>query len=279
MKTFRLFGMTLLMVMLTVNFTACSKDDELISDSNTEWSVGKKIAQVNLEYDDNICTIMFNYNNSKLSEFVWTYDNDDPIRYEFNQKITSSDGKVIMKGEVDGNECEQIYTLDNNGYAISCLTNDKSSKHEIFFEYTPDGYLSKIIDIDYPLDNSHNKKATYIYTFAYENGILKKATEELDYSTTYHYTYTFNYTTDTPNKSKLVNPIVEELIFDFLSAYYSGMLGRPCKQLPNSYERVDKYGYSEQGDFLYTLNDEQYVTDLIYREPDRIYKYKYQYME
>jgi len=28
MRTFRLIGMTLLMIMLTVNFTACSDDDD-----------------------------------------------------------------------------------------------------------------------------------------------------------------------------------------------------------------------------------------------------------
>ena len=31
MRTFRLIGMTLLMIMLTVNFTACSDDEEDLS--------------------------------------------------------------------------------------------------------------------------------------------------------------------------------------------------------------------------------------------------------
>lgn len=35
MRTFRLIGMTLLMVMLTVNFTACSDDDEEQQDDKT----------------------------------------------------------------------------------------------------------------------------------------------------------------------------------------------------------------------------------------------------
>lgn len=43
MRTFRLIGMTLLMIMLTVNFTACSDDEEDTSSYSTDivgvWTI------------------------------------------------------------------------------------------------------------------------------------------------------------------------------------------------------------------------------------------------
>ena len=55
MRTFRLIGMTLLMVMLTVNFTACSDDEEeqtiidqanLIGKWQTTWEKIHKVRMV-----------------------------------------------------------------------------------------------------------------------------------------------------------------------------------------------------------------------------------------
>ena len=56
MRTFRLIGMTLLMVMLTVNFTACSDDDDDNEDSfyEDEDLEENDLANDNLENDFDI---------------------------------------------------------------------------------------------------------------------------------------------------------------------------------------------------------------------------------
>ena len=54
MRTFRLIGMTLLMIMLTVNFTACSDDEEDTSSYSTDivgvWTI---VCDEGWEIDDN----------------------------------------------------------------------------------------------------------------------------------------------------------------------------------------------------------------------------------
>lgn len=69
MKTLRFLGITLLMVMLAVNFTACS-DNEDEPSGNDEPTIGlseKKITQIVALND---YTISLNYNNNRLSKFT-----------------------------------------------------------------------------------------------------------------------------------------------------------------------------------------------------------------
>ena len=59
MKTFRMIGMALMAVLMSVNFTSCSNEDE---DSETQPSNEKKLARVmRYEQDGGTMTIDFKY--------------------------------------------------------------------------------------------------------------------------------------------------------------------------------------------------------------------------
>ncbi|EOA55174.1 hypothetical protein HMPREF1214_03958 [Bacteroides sp. HPS0048] len=240
--------MTILMVVLAVNFTACGNDDD-----DTSSGASKRITQIKSTYDSGSYTITMNYKDNKLSKYVWIYD-DSHNDYEVNQSITYANDKVIIVGIVDGHECEQTYTLNSKGYAASCSIPDiEGRKVEITFEYTETGYLSKAIEIT----QWGTETSTNTYTFKYQNNNMIEARES-DIS---GYIYTITYGNQT-NKAGIANYAIEDILFDYQTAYYAGLLGKPCASLPESYKQMESYNSHliESGDFIYSVDNDGYVT-------------------
>ena len=127
MKTFRLIGMTLLMIMLTVNFTACSDDDDnelsLPVDNTLELLIGT------WEGTGEVAGRLFKFNEDYTYSYDTPYSNETengtfeyfPNRYMFVTYYTNDWGQGDWKEEniiytiVKITEDELI--LNNNGHS------------------------------------------------------------------------------------------------------------------------------------------------------------------
>ncbi|NMW38705.1 hypothetical protein [Phocaeicola vulgatus] len=128
MRTFRLIGMTLLMVMLTVNFTACSDDDDdnelsLPVDNTLELLIGT------WEGTGEVAGRLFKFNEDYTYSYDTPYSNETengtfeyfPNRYMFVTYYTNDWGQGDWKEEniiytiVKITEDELI--LNNNGHS------------------------------------------------------------------------------------------------------------------------------------------------------------------
>lgn len=273
MKTLRFLGITLLMVMLAVNFTACS-DNEDEPSGNDEPTIGlseKKITQIVALND---YTISLNYNNNRLSKFTWQY-HDDPNDWEFNQEITYSENQVIMTGEVDGSNSKQVYTLNSQGYVSSCTTIDFDENREIntIFEYTQDGYLAKILEKEVFHGEFEDDFSTETTVLTYTDEKLVQTSNEYNSGNNSFPSkeyFSFSYSIGHVNKSKILNPIVEEYIFNYLAAYYAGILGKTSKILPDSYLSTE---LEDSNNLIYIFDNDGYVTNILCGNDEYIYTY------
>ena len=125
MRTFRLIGMTLLMVMLTVNFTACSDDDDnelsLPVDNTLELLIGT------WEGTGEVAGRLFKFNEDYTYSYDYSNETENgtfeyfPNRYMFVTYYTNDWGQGDWKEEniiytiVKITEDELI--LNNNGHS------------------------------------------------------------------------------------------------------------------------------------------------------------------
>lgn len=270
MKALRFLGITSLMVMLAVNFTACS-DNEPGSNNEPIGLSEKKITQI-VALDD--YTISLYYSNNRLSKFTWYY-HDDPNDWEFNQEITYSGNQVIMTGKVDGSNSKQVYTLNSQGYVSSCTTIDFDENREIstIFEYTQDGYLAKILEREVFHGEFEDDYSTGTTVLTYSNEKLIQTFNEYNSGNNSFPSkeyFSFYYSTDHVNKSKILNPIVEEYIFNYLAAYYAGILGKTSKILPDSYLSTE---LEDSNNLIYIFDSDGYVTNILCGNNEYIYTY------
>lgn len=174
-----------------------------------------------------------------------------------------------MSGKVDGYNCIQTYSLNENGYATSCSTSKFSYEtgweevNNTTFEYSDNGHL-----LSYDLVEGDDK---YCYEFKYENNKIVSIIEK--YNNNIKDQYQFYYTTNTKNKLKILNCFHEEALFDYLTAYYAGILGKATEYLPDSY-----YDGPINGTIEYELDNNGYIFKMS-QEDERyksVYIFEYQ---
>lgn len=252
MKTFRL-AVTFLMGVMCAGFISCDKEenDETFTDDVASKRI-KEIRSINGNYP---YTITFDYSGDKLIKYTWIYD-DEPFDYEFNQSITYSGNRVIMTGEVDGKECTQTYILNNKGYASSCSYIREGYNVEITFAYSSDDYLIKTIEIE----SKDTQTRTNTCNFTYKAGNITEG-KDSDIS---GYIFTANYSNQ-PNRTKIMNYIMSELLYNYQTAYYCGILGKHCKSLSNSCYQTETYpsGWSQTYNFIHIMDEDNCVSQTI----------------
>ena len=265
---------------LSTTFYSCSNETP-----SNESSKEKRMVSCSNIYDDIEMISKLTYSNNKLANFELFYNEYPEVDYDTQQNITYSDNQVTMFGMVDGSDdCIQTYYLDERGYAKSCVSKYSSYEGEEYttttsFKYSPEGYL-----LSYELIDGNDKSS---YECVYENGKMTYLIER--YNNSIKNRYEFNYTTNTTNKSKILNPYQEEVLFDYLSAYYAGILGKATQYLPDSYTVIDsrsktssekqsKYDAPIHGTIQYELDNDGYVIRMTQadKNTNSIYNYKYQ---
>lgn len=244
-------------LIFTFGLFSCGEDvlEDSPSTSTPTNSDSKRIKHINSE---DYYNISFEYSGDKLSSYVWKYVDSGYDDYEFNQVITQDGNKVIIKGEADSHDYVQTYTLNEDGYAISCTAQEIDGKTiEAAFEYSEAGYLTKAIIIEESDYGNSSNTCTFTYS---ENGDILRAAE----SSLSGYIFTQEYGS-TENKSKIMDYAMSQLLFDYQAAFYYGILGKACTHLPSSSKQTETYdsGWSHTDNFIYTLDEDGYVSKTI----------------
>ena len=129
MRTFRLIGMTLLMVMLTVNFTACSDDDDdnelsLPVDNTLELLIGT------WEGTGEVAGRLFKFNEDYTYSYDYSNETENgtfeyfPNRYMFAIYYTTDWGEENTIYTVVKITEDELY-LNNNGHSDIVIYNRK----------------------------------------------------------------------------------------------------------------------------------------------------------
>lgn len=240
-------------LIFTFGLFSCGEDVLEDSSSTPTDSNSKRITHINSE---DYYNISFEYSGDKLSSYVWKYV--DSEYYEFNQEITWSGNKVIIKGEANSHDYVQTYTLNEDGYAISCTAQEvDGTTVEAAFEYSEAGYLTKAIIIEE--SDYGNWSNTCTFTYSEDGDILRVEESSLS-----GYIFAQEYG-NTENKSKIMDYAMSQLLHEYQAAFYCGILGKPCTHLPSSSKQKEIYesDWSHTDNFIYTLDEDGYVSKTI----------------
>lgn len=240
-------------LIFTFGLFSCGEDVLEDSSSTPTDSNSKRITHINSE---DYYNISFEYSGDKLSSYVWKYV--DSEYYEFNQEITWSGNKVIIKGEANSHDYVQTYTLNEDGYAISCTAQEvDGTTVEAAFEYSEAGYLTKAIIIEE--SDYGNWSNTCTFTYSEDGDILRVEESSLS-----GYIFAQEYG-NTENKSKIMDYAMSQLLNEYQAAFYCGILGKPCTHLPSSSKQKEIYesDWSHTDNFIYTLDEDGYVSKTI----------------
>lgn len=261
------FFIKILLLQLPFYIQSCSTEnvDSSNNDENeTDNGVEKKLIGFSCLYQDFELIGKLNYTDGKLTDLS-IYYNENPINYELKQNIVVNGNKVIMQGLVNGYNCKQTYTLNDKGYAESCVSeysyNTGWSETKItYFTYSKDGFLLSHKEID--------NDDTYITNIEYDNGSIYSFEDMYNYEESNKYYCLYN--SYTKNKSKLFP--FDSIIFDYLTAFYAGILGKAPEYVPDSYLN-EEY----EGKITYSLDKEGYIKSMKQEHSDynAVYVFKY----
>lgn len=218
------------------------------SDNNDDVSTKVKFKNIVNEYDNGVevLTYSFTYgSDSKLEKFSGYYANGE---CEFDLTITYSGNKVIMKGIANDHQCTQTYTLNDKGLATSCDYQDNVDSPDIEYINTTFQYTGNYLTSASSIKKYNDIRYSTSCSFNYSNGNLTSASNE-------HNNFTATYGSDL-NKSGAMSYLFEHSLWDYQAAYYAGILGSPCVNLPYKISENSKE-YS----IIYTFDDNGYINN------------------
>ena len=198
MKTIRKIGMALMAVLMSVNFTSCSNEDE---DSETQPSNKKKLARVmRYEQDGGTMTIDFKYDKkgNVVKAAIWHRHNNygewreevDTIEYvwDSNKSITWD---CVINVDYNLNPWKGTYNCTLNDSRITDITHDNHSKpgfiygvmEKFYYRYNEDGHINEYGDFEngtihriYTWNNNQLERfkvGSNAITFSYNNQTCK----------------------------------------------------------------------------------------------------------
>lgn len=243
MKTFRLIGMALLAVVMCVNFTSCSDDDEPIKNDDGIITNQKQLMQIKMVEDDEIITWDFTYDskdrltsinhaekyNGRTDRYITNYTWS-------NNVIKAEDGNSTRTYTLNNNLVKSISDTDDNDWSNATLTYN-SSNQLIAVQNTYEGRIS--IDA-YTWNNDRIVKQIYTENDSY-------------YSEEDIYEYTYSGKT-----CKGYFPLYCPSDYDDIFYVHPELIGLRCSQLPDQiYNKDDDYEDIEK--LTYTFDKDGYV--------------------
>lgn len=109
MRTFRLLGMALIAILVSVNFASCSSDDD--EENNASRLIGTWY-EINSE-EEQIC---FSF-KSDYTGYTWAnhYGESESNKYKFTWKATDTEITIEFKDGKDAGIYTDPYTIDEKG--------------------------------------------------------------------------------------------------------------------------------------------------------------------
>ncbi len=258
MRTFRLIGMTLLVVLCAVNFTACSDDEDENNDTNNGINpqkvfvngMPKQVSDMKITQD--------------ASGLVSKIETDDAVAiFKYPTAVTTraelSNQLVIVELTEDtGGQYEETFIfkmeIGSNGFIKHCDETEEDGDLETWdFTYTAEGNL---------LSMKRSEGGNETTTITYKDGDIIKAStvsaDEPEVSSIYTIDYTSN-TVTTPIENKGCLMFYDETLGidmdEMWFAYYAGLLGKATKHLPLKLTYESEFNpYEDITNFTWTLN-------------------------
>lgn len=264
MKTFRLIGMALLAVVMCVNFTSCSDDDDPIKNDDGIITNQKKLMEIKETSDDGYISIYtFSYDNqSRLTSIV---DNEDGHSDNNIINFTWGNNTIIATKRGDA---RRTYTLSDN-LVRKQQNNEGASKA---FTYNSSNQLIKVDETD-----ERHSGDDCSYTYTWDNGkMTKHIYKENNSEKSYVYEYTYNGKTCKGWFPNMEDEGWDALDDDYIFFAHPELVGMRTNQLPEQifnkytdkseyydeyYKETCKYEYTDEETtkFDYTLNKDGYL--------------------
>jgi len=265
MKTFRLIGMALLAVVMSINFTSCSDDDEeAIKNDDGIITNQKKLMEIKETSDDGYISIYtFSYDNqSRLTSIV---DNEDGHSDNNIINFTWGNNTIIATKRGDA---RRTYTLSDN-LVRKQQNNEGASKA---FTYNSSNQLIKVDETD-----ERHSGDDCSYTYTWDNGkMTKHIYKENNSEKSYVYEYTYNGKTCKGWFPNMEDEGWDALDDDYIFFAHPELVGMRTNQLPEQifskdteiYEYYDEYfketckseyTYEDTVKFEYKLDKDGYV--------------------
>lgn len=255
MRTLRLIGTTLLMVLCAVNFTACDDDDD---ENNANSSINPQKVFVN-GMPKQVSDMKITQDASGLVSKIET---DDAVAiFKYPTTVTTRAGLpnqlvIVELTEDIGTQYEEkfIFNMEigDNGFIKHCDEKYEDGELDTWdFTYSTEGYM---------LSMKRSEDGNETTTITYKEGdIVKTSTvsaDEPEESSDYSIDYTSNAVT-TPIENKGCLMFYDETLGidmdEMWFAYYAGLLGKATKHLP--LKLTYKSGsYEDITNFTWTLN-------------------------
>ncbi len=233
MRTFRLIGMALLAVVMSVNFTSCSDDDEPSKNDDGVITNQKQLVELRMTDEDGVSIMEYSY-DSKGKLLSANYRESD-----YGYTITWGANKII---ESTTNKDAITYTLEN-GLITHTSDSDGGDLANATFTYNANNQLVKLQD---------NEDEYTSYTWQGEK-LTKIAWHEQYYDSANEFSYS-------GKTCKGYLPIMVWNVDDLrpLLEAHPELVGMRCNQLPDkAYSKSDNYEETEQ--YTYTFDKDGYV--------------------
>ena len=238
--------MAIFAVIMSVNFTSCSDDDDNNSSGNIDPQrvfvngIPRQVSDMKITRD--------------ASGLVSKIETDDDVAVFYYPAATTraalTNQHVRMEVTNDKNEETFIFDMEigENGFVKHCdeITNTWD------FTYTVEGYLIS-------MKRSEGNETT---TITYKNGdIIQTSTVSADEKSSTSSVYNIDYTSElveTPIDNKgcimLYDTTLGIDMDEMNFAFYAGLLGKATKHLPVRFTYDSDYEYQDTSSFTWTLN-------------------------
>lgn len=227
-------------------FLSCSKDDKYLSFSDFQtFSILETLTtddyREQIQKTEALAFINGQLQTGTVTQVIPYYDNYTTI---CQNDISYANTNVIVKGCVGD---LAIYTLNKEGFAISCDIEDSGLLRHYNFSYK-DGYLSSVSE-------TINNTPTFQMELLYNEGCLIKTIEER-----YDSEYTINFIPTTEkNVGKLPLHYLTEIypLSFHRMAIYAGILGKAPRRLIQ--QITSENNISDTVNYSYKFNNEYII--------------------
>ena len=243
MKTFRLIGMALLAIVMCVNFTSCSDDDEPSKNDDGVITNQKQLMQIKM-VDSETITWDFTYDSKgRLISINHAKKYNGRTERDITNYIW---GNNTIIAEDDNST--RTYTLDNNLVKSINDTDDYSDWSNAIFTYNSSNQLIAV-------QNTYTD-GTSVDAYTWNNGRITKLTYTENgsyYSEEDVYEYTYSGKT-----CKGYFPLYSPSDNDDIFYVHPELIGLRCSQLPDQVYSKDDYD-EETSKYSYTFDKDGYV--------------------
>lgn len=253
MKTFRLIGVALLAVVMSVNFTSCSDDDEPSKNDDGVITNQKQLVELRMTDEDGESVITeYSYDsNGKLVSATNTEQYDGSthtstytVTWGANKIIESRNGEAIT------------YTLEN-GLITHTSDSDGGDLDNADFTYNANKQLIKLINL-HEISDDYSYTITQSYTWQGEK-LTKLILTDTENNSQYN-DENINELSYSGKTCKGYLPIMVWTVDDLhpLLEAHPELVGMRCNQLPDKIYSKDE-DFESTSKYTYTFDKDGYV--------------------